>query len=608
MPISFTNREDDPPVVETVEALSDDEYEEDYQGEDESQVSASDFDGDLNEIPLRMMFGTAECGAIFSLPSDKGAFLRVCGCNLERCRRNHQTSRLTNRAKPGSYETVKSRKYVDGKLETWIPMEEYETDMRALKVKQGQEFAEAAALLAKVRTPDSARAYSSPSGSEEDAYALAVNQANFGPGPEGPTKGLFSPGVWDKKPSPGEMVSIGTDSHRKDKKVGVVKDEKPGGKVVAEDQEEKMASPDMMKSMMDLMSGMQNHLKEVEGGLKEIRKEQIVAKHRAETTKDRVEEPRIPFSGSEEELKLEAQAIREGRLHGSNLSPVKFVEKARTLHKEWYAVLKGKEGASGVFASYEEARVLVYRVSGAIWKKFRTYDEAWLYLQARLEEDEGQEPEWYYGVANGKDGFSGVLSEYPTAQELVERVSGASWKKFRTHEEATRFVQLHRRDLKAPSPRRGGARRAHFGDPSEEARSLSPRGECRRIQAPMSVTPDPRSSEGGVFDGRNPRGYGEVGKMFEGYRPPLELAGEDPSTGKDDEIWGMDLGAGEIALREKLCPPDLPVGLQKGLADGMIDAVAQPGGSMGGADTEVSETEILGHALNELVYQGRGGT
>ena len=68
----------------------------------------------------------------------------------------------------------------------------------------------------------------------------------------------------------------------------------------------------------------------------------------------------------------------------------------------------------------------------------------------------------------------------------------------------------------------------------------------------------------------------------------------------------MDLGAGEIALREKLCPPDLPVGLQKGLADGMIDAVAQPGGSsMGGADyAEVSKTEIMGHALNEFVYQG----
>jgi hypothetical protein len=113
----------------------------------------------------------------------------------------------------------------------------------------------------------------------------------------------------------------------------------------------------------------------------------------------------------------------------------------------------------------------------------------------------------------------------------------------------------------------------------------------------MSVTPDVIGTKGG-----NLLGYGEVSQMQAGYLPPLELAGEDPSAGKFDEVWGMDLGAVEIALREKLCPPNLPVGLQKGLADAMIDAVAQPGESMGRADTKVSETEILGHALNELVY------
>jgi hypothetical protein len=44
----------------------------------------------------------------------------------------------------------------------------------------------------------------------------------------------------------------------------------------------------------------------------------------------------------------------------------------------------------------------------------------------------GSTPEWYYGVANGKDGFNGVLEEYPLAQRLLKRVSGASWKKLRT--------------------------------------------------------------------------------------------------------------------------------------------------------------------------------
>jgi hypothetical protein len=80
----------------------------------------------------------------------------------------------------------------------------------------------------------------------------------------------------------------------------------------------------------------------------------------------------------------------------------------------------------------EEAKVLVYRVSGAIWKKFKTYDEAWLYMQTHMEGEFDTEPEWYYGVANGKEGFNGVLDEYPSTQCLVEKVSGASWKEFRT--------------------------------------------------------------------------------------------------------------------------------------------------------------------------------
>jgi hypothetical protein len=59
MPISFTNSEDDPPMVETVEALSDEESEDDP-GDDESQISASDFEGELGKIPVRMMFGAEE--------------------------------------------------------------------------------------------------------------------------------------------------------------------------------------------------------------------------------------------------------------------------------------------------------------------------------------------------------------------------------------------------------------------------------------------------------------------------------------------------------------------------------------------------------------------
>ncbi len=242
MPISFTNQDDEPPIVETAEDSFDSEEEEDT-GDEESQVSASEYEGDLSDIPVRMMFGAEECGAIFSLPSDQGAFFRVCGCRLEGCKRGHQASRLTNQAKPGSYETVRSRKYVDGKLETWIPVEEYEASVRARKTKQAEDLKEAAIILTKARTPESNKS-SSPSLSEEAAYSYAVKSANLGAGQGGLSQGMFSPGDWAKESSP--VVHDRSPSPMKDnpslkkapimpkeEKQVMVKNGEPRGKVVS---------------------------------------------------------------------------------------------------------------------------------------------------------------------------------------------------------------------------------------------------------------------------------------------------------------------------------------------------------------------------------------
>ena len=57
---------------------------------------------------------------------------------------------------------------------------------------------------------------------------------------------------------------------------------------------------------------------------------------------------------------------------------------------------------------------------------------------------------------------------------------------------------------------------------------------------------------------------GSDGQGYPGFRtdtredigPPIELAGEDPSRKKEDEVWWVDVGAGERAVQEKLCPPD----------------------------------------------------
>ncbi len=57
MPISFTNQDDEPPIVETAEESFTSNEEEDSEDE-ESQVSASEYEGKLSDIPVRMMFGT----------------------------------------------------------------------------------------------------------------------------------------------------------------------------------------------------------------------------------------------------------------------------------------------------------------------------------------------------------------------------------------------------------------------------------------------------------------------------------------------------------------------------------------------------------------------
>jgi hypothetical protein len=91
-------------------------------------------------------------------------------------------------------------------------------------------------------------------------------------------------------------------------------------------------------------------------------------------------------------------------------------------------------------------------------KKF--YEDAWVYIQEHLDGAADEDTGWFYRVANGNEGFNGVLIDYPTAKKLVDKVSGAEWKKFRTHDEAFKFVQDHRK------PSRGKS-----SSPSRSARS-----------------------------------------------------------------------------------------------------------------------------------------
>jgi hypothetical protein len=586
MPISFTDPENEPIFATTVYEDNDSKGDDEEDDDAQSRVSALEYDGDLTTIPKLMMFGVEECGAIFSLASDNGAFMRVCGCNVKSCVRDgHRTARLTSEgtAKPGSYETVRSRKFVDGKVETWIPVEVFEAELRVAQLKQDQDLHEAGAFL-KARTPEASKG-TSPTGSEEDAYTSAYGRH--------PPWASASPGALDRKPTPTELVkSFGDQKIGKAGKVKVVSPKAP----TSQGDTTERASQVAIESMMELMVGVQDSLKEVAGGMQDLRKDRARVSAGIPLVVKRTEGGMKPLSGK----------ISFGMSQG----PVSFLQEGRTDAGEWYAVAKGKDGACGVFDNYEEAKGLVYRVSGAIWKKFKFYEDAWKYLQDHMNDGAEEETGWFYGVANGKDNFNGVLIDYPTAKKLVDKVSGANWKKFRSHDEAFDFVQENRRGQrsKSRSPSRVEKRdQGRYREEESYALSKSP-PQYPKEEAPVSDGMDWRNPRRDSGQGGGGQGFpGSRSDSREGMRPPIELAGEDPSVKKEDEVWGVDVGAGERAMREKLCPPGLPTNIQKGMIDGMVDAVATPGGSLGGADEELSGTEILGQAMEELVYQGRGG-
>ena len=457
MPICFTDPEE-PLYVTTVDDDNESNEAEDEEDDANSRVSASDFEGNLSDIPKRMLFGLEECGAIFVLSSDHGKFVRICGCKAQECHREgHRTTRLTGEGlgKPGSYETVRSRKFVDGKLETWIPVEEYEADLQAAKAKQKQDLFEAANFL-KARSPASSKA-TSPTGSEDAAYASAFEESYV---KHWETKELVpSPMASNAKPA------FKTENRKPDIPQALLKaplDTKP-----KHDIEENFVSPEgrrsqgdrkekesmVVETMMDLMAGVRDSLKEVAGGMQALQQGQAMSKANG-PPKESIPRGAVYAAKTSEGM---GQPLTGMSKMGSNQGPGDFLRDGRAGAGEWYAVIKGKAGASGVFDNYEEAKGLVYRISGATWKKFKYYEDAWVYVQDHMQETSEEESGWFYGVANGRDDFNGVLIDYPSAKTLVDRVSGATWKKFRTHEEAFAFVQEQR--ARSPGKSRSPSRR-----------------------------------------------------------------------------------------------------------------------------------------------------
>jgi hypothetical protein len=84
----YTN-DDPPPIVETVNKGDDlfDPTDDELSDGDKTEVPASEYEGDLKEMPYKMLFGFKECRVKFTQPVDKKAFVRVCGKKYGTCPR-----------------------------------------------------------------------------------------------------------------------------------------------------------------------------------------------------------------------------------------------------------------------------------------------------------------------------------------------------------------------------------------------------------------------------------------------------------------------------------------------------------------------------------------
>jgi hypothetical protein len=164
-------------------------------------------------------------------------------------------------------------------------------------------------------------------------------------------------------------------------------------------------------------------------------------------------------------------------------------------------------------------------------------------------------------------------------------VSGSIVKKFREFEEVVNFIALFKQT----------------SQPQAVAMAPSPASDSHpRESQYLDMTIQIQSQGASKCQPRE----GDLG-----YRPPMVLAGPDPSVKKDEEAFLLDLRSSETELRKKLSPVGLPDGESKGLANGMADIVVLQGGSQdGGSSRDESNNNglvFIGEALEEMVNQNR---
>jgi hypothetical protein len=148
MTIMYSNDDPPPLAVETVLKGTDFFDPDDESLGDKTEASASEYKGDLKEMPFKMFFGDKECRVKFTQPVDKKAFICVRGNKYGVCERvGHNVIQESGRAKEVVYETARTVKYLYGKLDTYQSKEERGAELLKEKAACKKGLLEAASFL-----------------------------------------------------------------------------------------------------------------------------------------------------------------------------------------------------------------------------------------------------------------------------------------------------------------------------------------------------------------------------------------------------------------------------------------------------------------------------
>jgi len=206
----------------------------------------------------------------------------------------------------------------------------------------------------------------------------------------------------------------------------------------------------------------------------------------------------------------------------------------------------------------------------------------------------------WYAVARGR--VPGVYRDYATSSVHVNGFPNAVHQKFPTWEAAHAFVQQHLAVTNAVEE--ALAKRDKEENAKTAAGQAALAGDAKTAARP--ATNSKASSKGdSAADTPDFRSAGESPGNTPTVPPPTpKLYGEDPSTGKPREVFGLQLGS-EKEIREGLAPEGLAEEDVKDMAAAMTDGVALPGRSTRSETDATTSMDDFTAAVKDLSESAR---